>query len=184
MKLIRVIQSKIVKKDNKYQVQSEKGRNLGTYNTKEEAEKRLKQVEMFKHMKKKSSEFTVESIEKLYEEAYDVEEELDYDTIYRTLIMEDGTEHKLEIVLDFDLDGLIPESKGTHSPLALTPEEYYGNDDYFEDFSLNKVVVTKIDGESTHIEMPLDSKFSKDIFEYYKEHFQTSEDYQYNPFED
>ena len=41
---------KIVKKDGKYQVQSEKGRNLGTYDTKEEAEDRLKEVEMFKHM--------------------------------------------------------------------------------------------------------------------------------------
>ena len=47
---MKQIQSKIVKKDNKYQVQSEKGKNLGTYNTKAEAEKRLKQVEMFKHM--------------------------------------------------------------------------------------------------------------------------------------
>ena len=46
--LIRII-SKIVKKDNKYQVQSEKGKNLGTYDSKEEAEKRLKQVEYFKH---------------------------------------------------------------------------------------------------------------------------------------
>lgn len=54
MKLIRVIQSKIVKKDNKYQVQSEKGKNLGTYDTKEQAEKRLKQVEMFKHMNAKN----------------------------------------------------------------------------------------------------------------------------------
>lgn len=54
MKLIRVIQSKIVKKDNKYQVQSEKGKNLGTYDTKAEAEERLKQVEMFKHMNAKN----------------------------------------------------------------------------------------------------------------------------------
>lgn len=43
------LQEKIVKKGSKYQVQSEKGRNLGTYDTKEEAEKRLKQVEYFKH---------------------------------------------------------------------------------------------------------------------------------------
>ena len=50
MSWIRIL-SKIVKKDNKYQVQSEKGRNLGTYDTKEEAEKRLKQVEYFKHKK-------------------------------------------------------------------------------------------------------------------------------------
>ena len=41
--------SKIVKIKNKYQVQSESGRNLGTYDTKEEAEKRLRQVEYFKH---------------------------------------------------------------------------------------------------------------------------------------
>lgn len=66
MKLIRVIQSKIVKKDNKYQVQSEKGKNLGTYDTKEQAEKRLKQVEMFKHMK--SKELTIEDVNKMYED--------------------------------------------------------------------------------------------------------------------
>jgi len=66
MKLIRVIQSKIVKKDNKYQVQSEKGKNLGTYDTKEQAEKRLKQVEMFKHMKSKL--FTYDDINTWFEE--------------------------------------------------------------------------------------------------------------------
>ena len=44
------LQEKIVKKGNKWQVQSEKGRNMGTYDTKEEAEKRLKQIEYFKHM--------------------------------------------------------------------------------------------------------------------------------------
>ena len=65
MKLIRVIQSKIVKKDNKYQVQSEKGKNLGTYDTKEQAEKRLKQVEMFKHMKSKL--FTFDELNSWYE---------------------------------------------------------------------------------------------------------------------
>jgi len=47
-------ESKVVKKDEKYQVQSEKGKNLGTYDTKEEAKDRLKEVEMFKHMDKKS----------------------------------------------------------------------------------------------------------------------------------
>lgn len=33
----------------KWRVLSKKGRNLGTYSSKEEAEKRLKQVEFFKH---------------------------------------------------------------------------------------------------------------------------------------
>ena len=45
------ISEKIVKKGSKWQVQSEKGKNLGTYDTKKEAEKRLKQVHYFKHVK-------------------------------------------------------------------------------------------------------------------------------------
>lgn len=37
-----------------YRVVSEKtGRNMGTYKTKEEAKKRLKQIEFFKHLNKK-----------------------------------------------------------------------------------------------------------------------------------
>lgn len=45
-------ESKVVKQDGKYQAQSEKGKNFGTYDTKQEAEDRVKQMEMFKHMKK------------------------------------------------------------------------------------------------------------------------------------
>lgn len=44
------LQEKIVKKGSKYQVQSEKGRNMGIYDNKADAEDRLKEVEMFKHM--------------------------------------------------------------------------------------------------------------------------------------
>lgn len=36
-----------------YRVVSESGRNMGTYATKEEAKKRLKQIEYFKHTKNK-----------------------------------------------------------------------------------------------------------------------------------
>ncbi len=36
-----------------YRVVSEKGRNMGTYKTKEEAQKRLRQIEYFKHLKTK-----------------------------------------------------------------------------------------------------------------------------------
>ncbi len=35
-----------------YRVVAESGRNMGTYPTKEQAEKRLKQIQMFKHMRK------------------------------------------------------------------------------------------------------------------------------------
>ena len=42
----------IVKTAKGYSVQSEKGKNLGgPYKTKEEAQKRLRQVEYFKHRK-------------------------------------------------------------------------------------------------------------------------------------
>lgn len=44
------LDEKIVKKGNKYQVQSEKGRNMGTYGTEAEAKKRLQQIEYFKHI--------------------------------------------------------------------------------------------------------------------------------------
>lgn len=44
----------IIKVKEGYRVISEKTkRNFGTYPTKEQAEKRLRQIEMFKHMKKR-----------------------------------------------------------------------------------------------------------------------------------
>jgi len=42
----------IKKVGGKYVVLSESGRRFGTYDTKAEAEKRLRQIEMFKHLKK------------------------------------------------------------------------------------------------------------------------------------
>lgn len=41
--------------NKKWRVFSEKGKNLGTFDTKNEAKTRLKQIEMFKHMKNKAS---------------------------------------------------------------------------------------------------------------------------------
>lgn len=42
----------ITKVNGGYKVVSEKGRNMGTYKTKEEAKKRLRQIEFFKHKNK------------------------------------------------------------------------------------------------------------------------------------
>ena len=53
-----IILEKIVKKGSKWQVQSEKGKNLGTYDTKKEAEDRLKQVHYFKHVNESDDEIT------------------------------------------------------------------------------------------------------------------------------
>lgn len=41
-------------KDGSYRVLSEKGKNMGTYKTKGEAKERLRNIEMFKHMKNKA----------------------------------------------------------------------------------------------------------------------------------
>lgn len=56
------LSEKIVKIGNKYQVQSRKGKNMGTYDTKKEAEKRLKDVEMFKHMNESTGDRYVYSV--------------------------------------------------------------------------------------------------------------------------
>ena len=48
--------AKVVQVGDKWQAQSESGRSFGTYDTKAEAEKRVQQMEMFKHLKKKSWE--------------------------------------------------------------------------------------------------------------------------------
>jgi len=37
-----------------YRVVAESGRNMGTYQTLKEAKKRLRQIEMFKHMKREA----------------------------------------------------------------------------------------------------------------------------------
>jgi hypothetical protein len=42
--------------NNKYRVMSEKGKNLGTYDSEKDAKKRLKQIEFFKHDKSKSDD--------------------------------------------------------------------------------------------------------------------------------
>lgn len=46
--------------DGKWQVQSEKGRNMGMYDTEEKAKKRLQQIEYFKHKDKKESRVDVQ----------------------------------------------------------------------------------------------------------------------------
>jgi len=50
-----LVENVVVKENDKYYVKSKEGKNLGgPYDTEEEAKKRLKQVEAFKHMKKNS----------------------------------------------------------------------------------------------------------------------------------
>lgn len=63
----QTINAKLVQKGDKWQAQSESGRSFGTYDTKEEAKERLKQMEMFKHMKKDVKSDFYETTEKGYD---------------------------------------------------------------------------------------------------------------------
>lgn len=61
---------KIIKKGNKWQVTDHTGKkNLGTYDTKKDAEERLKQVEMFKHMNEYTKKDFIEDINDMEREA-------------------------------------------------------------------------------------------------------------------
>ena len=86
-KCVESLQEKIVHLSNgDWQVQSEKGRNMGTYDTKKEAEKRLGQVEYFKHMN--------EDIEKVvYQQvrAYETKNNFDNGSYDLCEIDDDGT---------------------------------------------------------------------------------------------
>lgn len=169
MKLIRVIQSKIVKKDNKYQVQSEKGRNLGTYDTKEQAEKRLKQVEMFKHMEKKSElTFDGKPLMEILKELEQGLRDYDYDFIDDEDILitiydndEGYNTIQAEAYINYDLGGYQPGYKGSHSYDANSPEEYYGERGYYEDFFLHYITITKIGDMDVHYNIDLKSEFGQ-----------------------
>ena len=182
MKLIRVIQSKIVKKDNKYQVQSEKGKNLGTYDTKEQAEKRLKQVEMFKHIDKKASILTYANVFKPFVDDL-IDNKLDWDTDkidYEqiTINIYDGDHNKATLSIDFELDGYHEAYKGTSSPyLADTPEDYYGEDAYYEDFFINQITLTQIGDTKVNIDIPVDSPFGKALYEGVEDYYKTDEQF-------
>ncbi len=57
-----IIKNAVIRKlpNGDYRVLSEKGRNLGTYDSKSEAKKRLQQIEYFKHLDKSHVEDNVE----------------------------------------------------------------------------------------------------------------------------
>ena len=180
MKLIRVIQSKIVKKDNKYQVQSEKGKNLGTYDTKSEAEKRLKQVEMFKHMKKKSSLLTYTDLYKDFitkltnnEFEWDIEKVSGYDI--DIIVYDEHSDRLVKLDIDYELTDFHPEIKGVNKWKAQSDIDYYGQSAYYETFNLHQIKVVEINAHKVNnIEIPVDSPFGRRLYE------SIEEDYRYN----
>jgi hypothetical protein len=95
-------QAKVVKLDSgKYQVQSEKGKNLGTYSSEKEAKERLKDVEFFKHKKASRKALSNKDIDykEITQEEWDKLSEHDYTSVI------DGTNYILDH--DKEADGTI-----------------------------------------------------------------------------
>ena len=182
MKFTKVIKSKIVQVGGKYQVQSEKGRNLGTYDTKAEAEKRLKQVEMFKHMDKKASILTYANVFKpfiddLTDNSLDWDIE-DIDDAYIYINLYDSDHKSVVLKLDFRLDGYRPAQATGNKWTAPSDLDYYGHAAYFEDFFIDKITVVKIGDQKVSIDIPVDSPFGVALYEAVEETYKTEmEDY-------
>ena len=93
--------------NGKYRVLSEKGKNLGTYTSRKDAEKRLRQVEMFKHLKKKASKKI---------DLRDIEE-FSYSSIMRKLVKnnKDVVLHFQKIFKNFFDEEYLKESKDPYN---------------------------------------------------------------------
>jgi hypothetical protein len=122
---------------NKWRVISEKGKNLGTYDSKEEAEKRLKQIEMFKHMKKKKASvidltdvdnFSLSAIMRKMRKECSNEQILDFLKIYKNYFddaIKRGLENpeKLSLsksLIDFNKSNPIKINKNVIKTAAIT----------------------------------------------------------------
>jgi predicted nucleic-acid-binding Zn-ribbon protein len=105
--------AKIVKRKNEYCVISEGGRNMGCYPSRSGAEKRLKQVEMFKHMKKKNATYHSAALEALFTG----------DTILAEHILTEAG-FSLEHCVEFLFDGITATSKKKKKGPAIRPKQF------------------------------------------------------------
>lgn len=74
----------------KWRVFSEGGKNLGTYNSKPAAEKRLKQIEMFKHMKNKRK--------KALQDLYLIVKKSNIEPFYSFIMRDKNKENKEDLI--------------------------------------------------------------------------------------
>jgi hypothetical protein len=99
--------------NGKWRVLSEKGRNLGTYNSHEAAKERLKQVEMFKHMKKKKASKNIIDLSHL--------EDVSYSAVMRELRKQcdQKTVHAFLATFKKIFDGLVMDEESDPAEKAL-----------------------------------------------------------------
>lgn len=141
MESLKSLDEKIVKKGSKWQVQSEKGRNLGTYDTKEKAKKRLGQVEFFKRNESIDDDFKLhhslkEDIPTFWEWVND--QGLDPDVVEENPDLEEYFRQQYDITYnlkspeDYDLsDADVPDDDFQHEEESLGYHFvcYYEDDD-------------------------------------------------------
>lgn len=95
----------------------------------------------------------------------DIEEQIDDENLILRVYnddVDDGTKDDfVDIEIEYDLGGYQPEYSGTHSPFASTPEEYYGEDAYYEDFDITKIIIKSINSTPINKNIGIDNNFRK-----------------------
>jgi hypothetical protein len=126
--------SRVIKLPNgKYRVVSKKGKNLGTYNTREEAVKRLQQVEYFKHKKAHSNELTYSSLFRLFRNSENKDLVKDFAKIFKKIfdknilnnIEEPEKISLIETILEMSKDNDLTLTKSA-SAIELGDPEFAG----------------------------------------------------------
>lgn len=165
------LQEKIVKKGNKWQVQSEKGRNMGTYDTKEEAEKRLKQVHYFKHINEGDGDEPWNISQKGYYHYYDGSKESALEKISNYVgysVSEEDIDYLEEIANNEDDDELLGYIYYYRKACESLKESK--QDRYFKHMNEDKEDYQKKFDERTHAHIDRVNKYAKKINKEYPHH--------------
>lgn len=95
----------------------------------------------------------------------DIEEQIDDENFVLRVYnddIDDGTKDDfVDVEIEYDLGGYQPGHKGTHNPFASTPEEYYGEDAYYEDFDITNIIIKSINSTPINKNIGIDNNFRK-----------------------
>lgn len=105
----------------------------------------------------------------------DIEEQIDDENFVLRVYnddVDDGTKDDfVDIEIEYDLSGYQPGHSGTYSPFASTPEEYYGESAYYEDFDITKIVIKSINSIPINKNIGINNNFHKWLEENLKEDY-------------
>lgn len=95
----------------------------------------------------------------------DIEEQIDDENFVLRVYnddVDDGTKDDfVDVEIEYDLGGYQPDYKGSYSPFASTPEEYYGENEHYEDFDITKIIIKSINSTPVNKNIGIDNNFRK-----------------------